>query len=94
MVAIGIGRIQGHSFAKKYFFRVDRSNRQDSTDPISFDCVNVVEDWVRMKDMCLDDHGDTDWTALDSPSANTMLLGPPNDDADDLGAGNYMLLWM
>ncbi|KAH7537159.1 hypothetical protein FEM48_Zijuj03G0062400 [Ziziphus jujuba var. spinosa] len=66
---------------------VDRSNGQDSIDPISFDCVGVVEDWVRMKDMCLDDHGDTDWTALDPPSANTMLLGPPNDDADDLGAG-------
>ncbi|XP_015876831.2 uncharacterized protein LOC107413406 isoform X2 [Ziziphus jujuba] len=68
---------------------VDRSNGQDSIDPISFDCVGVVEDWVRMKDMCLDDHGDTDWTALDPPSANTMLLGPPNDDADDLGFDDY-----
>lgn len=42
--------------------------------------------------MFLEDHGVTDWTALDPPSANTTLLGPSNDDADDLGAGKCMLL--
>lgn len=56
-------------------------------DPISFDSANVVEDWVRTNEVFLEDHRVTDWTSLDPPSANTMLLGPSNDDADDLGAG-------
>lgn len=60
-------------------------------DPISFDSISIIEDWVSGKDMCLEDHGSSDWMTLDSPSASTMLLGPSNDDAEELGSGNFIL---
>lgn len=63
-------------------------NREhDPRDPISFDSSNVVDDWVSEKEACLEDYGSSDWMVLDPPSGNTMLLGPPNDEPEDLGAG-------
>ena len=70
-------------FANKYNSRIDKSNEQDSTDPISSDSVNVLEDWVRR----LEDDADSDWMLVDPPLANTVLVGPANDDAEDLGTG-------
>lgn len=68
-------------------------NREhDPRDPISFDSSNVVDDWVSGKEACLQDYGTSDWMALDPPSGNTMLLGPSNDEAEDLGAGNSCCL--
>lgn len=60
-------------------------------DPISFDSISIVEDWVTGKDMCSEDLEGSSWMSLDSPSASTMLLGPSNDDAEDLGSGNVLL---
>ncbi|KAM1126090.1 hypothetical protein ACFX2B_040813 [Malus domestica] len=68
---------------------VDKNSEQDVMDPISFENISMTEDWVTGKDMCLDDNGSFDWMELDSTSASTMLLGPSNDDADDLGSGFY-----
>ncbi|XP_024021568.1 uncharacterized protein LOC21411043 [Morus notabilis] len=65
----------------------DKSNGQDSMDPISSESASVVEDWVKRKGVCSEDYGDSDWTAVDPPSVNTMLLGAANDDAEDLGTG-------
>ena len=58
-------------------------------DPMSFDCLSNVEDWITGKDVLLEDYGSSDWMALDPPSANTMLLGHSNDDVEELTAGNY-----
>lgn len=80
-----------HSFANKPCFRIGKSNGQEPVDPISSD---IVDDWVRSKDIHLEDPGASYWMAVDPPSANTMLLGPANDDAEDLGTGNFMLLLM
>ena len=44
------------------------------------------------KAVCVDDYGSIDWMAVDPPSTNTMLLGPSNDEAEDLGAGNFSSL--
>ena len=60
-------------------------------DPISYDSISIVEDWVTGKDVCSEDLECSSWMALDSPSASTMLLGPQNDDAEDLGSGNFIL---
>ncbi|KAK9913576.1 hypothetical protein M0R45_037387 [Rubus argutus] len=68
---------------------VDKNIREDSMDPISFDSISIVEDWVTGKDVCSEDHESSNWMALDSPSASTMLLGPSNDDVEDLGSGFY-----
>lgn len=64
-----------------------KSKEHDSIDPISFESLNKVEDWVTGTEVCLEDNGNSDWMALDPPSENMMLLGPSNDDAEDLGAG-------
>ncbi|RVW49336.1 hypothetical protein CK203_073229 [Vitis vinifera] len=66
---------------------VQMNREHDPRDPISFDSSNVVDDWVSGKEACLQDYGTSDWMALDPPSGNTMLLGPSNDEAEDLGAG-------
>ncbi|CAN6710234.1 unnamed protein product [Malus baccata var. baccata] len=66
---------------------VGKNIGQDVMDPISFENISMTEDWVTAKDMCLDDNGSSDWMELDSHSVSTMLLGPSNDDADDLGSG-------
>ncbi|CAN6568828.1 unnamed protein product [Malus baccata var. baccata] len=66
---------------------VGKNIGQDVIDPISFKNISMTEDWVTGKDMCLDDNGSSDWMELDSNSVGTMLLGPSNDDADDLGSG-------
>ncbi|XP_020413988.1 uncharacterized protein LOC109947680 [Prunus persica] len=68
---------------------VGKNTEQDFMDPISFDSISIIEDWVSGKDMCLEDQGSSDWMTLDSPSASTMLLGPSNDDAEELGSGFY-----
>ncbi|KAL6123680.1 hypothetical protein ACLB2K_076199 [Fragaria x ananassa] len=68
---------------------VDKNNGEDCMDPISFDSISLVEDWVTGKDVCSEDFEGSSWMSLDSPSASTMLLGPSNDDAEDLGSGFY-----
>ncbi|GMY08472.1 hypothetical protein FCV25MIE_03711 [Fagus crenata] len=64
-----------------------KCEEQDPIDPISFEGINVVEDWIMGKAVCVDDYGSIDWMSVDPPSTNTMLLGPSNDEAEDLGAG-------
>ncbi|KAL5734665.1 hypothetical protein ACOSP7_032526 [Xanthoceras sorbifolium] len=65
----------------------EKSKEQDSVDPMSFDGLNTVEDWITGKDASLEDYGSSDWMALDPPSANTMLLGPSSDEFEELSAG-------
>lgn len=57
-------------------------------DPISFDCMSLVEDWVMEKEVCFEDCGSSDWVSLNPPTTNTMQLGAlVDDDAEDLGIG-------
>lgn len=90
-----IGREKKYSFlVANYNYlsnRVDKNIREDSMDPISFDSISIVEDWVTGKDECSEDHESSNWMALDSSFASTMLLGPSNDDVEDLGSGNFIL---
>lgn len=60
-------------------------------DPISFDAMSVVEEWVR-SDVYFEEFSNSDWMVLDQLAVNTMHLGPPIDGVDELGAGNYRLL--
>ncbi|KAK9283027.1 hypothetical protein L1049_011255 [Liquidambar formosana] len=64
-----------------------KSKENDPTDPLSFDSISILEDWVTEKEVCLEDYGHSDWVAIDPPSGNTMLLGPSNDEAEELGEG-------
>ncbi|KAF2296098.1 hypothetical protein GH714_036135 [Hevea brasiliensis] len=52
---------------------VGKNEEQDTIDPISFDSVSALEDWVREKDMSSEDYENTDWMALDPPAANTRI---------------------
>ncbi|KAJ7964543.1 HAT transposon superfamily [Quillaja saponaria] len=67
--------------------KVGTSKEQDFIDPISFEGISLVEDWVRAKDMYMEDYGNSDWMALDRCSINSMLIRPPKDETEDLGEG-------
>lgn len=92
MVVYIYGRGEILSFCHLIFYRVGKSKEQDSIDPISFDGINVVEDWIMGKDVCVDDYGSIDWMSVVPPSTNTMLLGSSNDEAEDLDTGSFSSL--
>ncbi|KAK6933144.1 protein of unknown function DUF659 [Dillenia turbinata] len=60
---------------------------QEPLDPISLDNVNVIDDWVTVKELCLEEYGSADWMMVDPPLANTRLLGSSNDEIEGLGTG-------
>ncbi|GER36693.1 hAT transposon superfamily [Striga asiatica] len=60
-----------------------------AVDPISYEHINLVEDWVvdNNKDLCSEGSENTEWMAVDPPLGNVMSLGPQTDDVEALGAG-------
>ncbi|XP_050232750.1 uncharacterized protein LOC126681279 [Mercurialis annua] len=72
---------------------VDESKSQVSVDPISFDDISAVEDWILQNDVCMEDYESSDWMALVPPSANAaqvannMPAGSAIDEIEDLGVG-------
>lgn len=64
------------------------SKEQDVNDPLSFEGISIADDWIRAKDMHLDEYGNSDWMALDPSSVNSMLVRPLNDETEELGEGN------
>ncbi|KAI8029584.1 AUGMIN subunit 1 [Camellia lanceoleosa] len=65
----------------------NQNKEQDSVDPISFENIGIVGDWVMEKEGCSEDFGSIDWMTVDPPLGNAMLLGPSTDDVEDLGTG-------
>ncbi|KAK7379283.1 hypothetical protein VNO80_04739 [Phaseolus coccineus] len=63
------------------------SKDQDFSDPLSFDSISYVDEWIRPRDLYIDEYGNSDWMALDPSSVNTMLLRPLNDEAEELDEG-------
>ncbi|XP_048225512.1 uncharacterized protein LOC8264909 [Ricinus communis] len=66
---------------------VDESKNQVPLDPISFDNISIVEDWILQNDICLEDYESADWMSLVPPSANNMPAGSAVDEIEDLGVG-------
>lgn len=62
------------------------SKEQESNDPLSFDNIYNVEDWIRPRDL-YQEYGNSDWMALDSSSINTMLLRPLNNEPEEMCEG-------
>ncbi|KAK6929364.1 protein of unknown function DUF659 [Dillenia turbinata] len=56
-------------------------------DPISFDNISILKDWVIGKEVCTEEYGASDRMMVDPPLANSMLLGPADNDYEYLGAG-------
>ncbi|KAJ6432624.1 hypothetical protein OIU84_019793 [Salix udensis] len=63
---------------------VDKNEEQD---PISFDSNNILEDWIKGKELCSEDFDTLNWMAIDPPSDNARLLGTSDSEIEDLGAG-------
>lgn len=70
------------------------NKEQDSSDPLSFDNISTVEDWIKPRDLYLEEYGNSDWMVLDQPSINTMLLRPLNDEDEELGEGKLQCISM
>lgn len=76
------------SFANQLYSRVDGNKKQIPEDPISFDNISIIEDWITQNDLSLEDHGSSDWMSLVPPSVNTMPLVPSTDESEDVATGN------
>lgn len=63
------------------------NKEQESSDPLSFDNMSNVEDWIRPRELYLEEYGNSDWMTLDSSSINTMLLRPLNDEPEEICEG-------
>lgn len=66
---------------------VSKKKQQDSMDPMSFDSLSTLEDWITGKDICLEDYGSSDWMAVEPPSGNPILLGSSDDEVEELAGG-------
>ncbi|XWS75730.1 hypothetical protein CRYUN_Cryun01aG0117200 [Craigia yunnanensis] len=65
-----------------------RNQEKDSVDPLSFNCKDILEDWIADNEVFLEDYGSSDWMSLDPLVGNRMLLGPSGDETEDfLGTG-------
>ncbi|KAK4403288.1 hypothetical protein Sango_0697400 [Sesamum angolense] len=66
---------------------VSSNKQQEAVDPIAYEHIDIVEDWVIEKELCSDGSGNTEWMVVDPPLGDVMLLGPQIDDIEALGAG-------
>ncbi|KAL4315092.1 hypothetical protein AHAS_Ahas15G0150500 [Arachis hypogaea] len=62
------------------------SKEQNFSDPLSFNSIGMVEEWIRPSDLLFEENGSSYWMVLD-PSVNSMLIRPSNDEAEELGEG-------
>ncbi|XP_020998154.1 uncharacterized protein LOC107488766 isoform X3 [Arachis duranensis] len=62
------------------------SKEQNLSDPLSFNSIGMVEEWIRPNDLLFEENGSSYWMVLD-PSVNSMLIRPSNDEAEELGEG-------
>ncbi|WCJ28095.1 hAT transposon superfamily [Euphorbia peplus] len=67
----------------------ENKNQVSTTDPISFDNMSIVEDWILQSDLCLEDYENSDWMSLVPTSSPPSMPVPaaPVDEIEDLGAG-------
>ncbi|XP_065869523.1 uncharacterized protein [Euphorbia lathyris] len=66
---------------------VGKSEEADFIDPVSFDSSNILEDWVKEKDLSSEDYADSHWMAVDPISADRRLLGHSRDETEEFDAG-------
>ncbi|KAG6768985.1 hypothetical protein POTOM_024600 [Populus tomentosa] len=71
---------------------VDGNKKQIPEDPISFDDVSLVEDWITQNELCLEDSGSSDWMSLVPRSVYTMPLAPSTDESEDVASGNCLAM--
>ena len=72
-----------------FFFsdRAQKSKEHDNTDPLSVDNHASVSEWIARKDLCSDDHGSSDWMAIELPSPSKMRLKSSMDEVEELSDG-------
>ncbi|XP_021835484.1 uncharacterized protein [Spinacia oleracea] len=64
-----------------------KGKEHDNMDPLSVDNHASVADWIARKDLCLDDHGSSDWMAIELPSPSKMRLKSSVDEVEELSGG-------
>lgn len=70
-------------------YREQKNREQGPVDPISYENIELVKDWVSEKELCSEEPSSSDWMAVDPPLGNTVLFAPAVDDFEALGAGNH-----
>ncbi|KAK3018907.1 hypothetical protein RJ639_005112 [Escallonia herrerae] len=64
-----------------------KNEEQAAVDPLAYDNINTVEDWVTEKELCSEDIESSYWTTIEPPYGNIMVLLPSMDEFEALGAG-------
>ncbi|CAO2817112.1 unnamed protein product [Amaranthus hypochondriacus] len=64
-----------------------KSKEHDNTDPLSVDNHASVSEWIARKDLCSDDHGSSDWMAIELPSPSKTRSKSSMDDVEELSDG-------
>ncbi|CAN1160425.1 hypothetical protein LINPERHAP2_LOCUS23304 [Linum perenne] len=59
--------------------------KPNSADAITFDNINLIEDWIAVNEMCLENYGEMDWMSLIPTNTNVMQLASSVDEMEDLG---------
>lgn len=67
-----------------------RNRQHEPVDPISYEHIALVEDWVMEKELGSESTaGGSEWMAIDPPLGNLIPLGLHIDDVEALGAGKF-----
>ncbi|KAJ7963886.1 hAT transposon superfamily, partial [Quillaja saponaria] len=59
---------------------------EDPIDPLSFDIIDIVEDWVTEDEVWLEDYGSSNWKSLEPPAIDKMPFGPSIDEVEFIGS--------
>ncbi|CAI0443269.1 unnamed protein product [Linum tenue] len=57
-----------------------KKEEQDTLDPLSYENVRFLEDWVNSKDAFIEESMKSDWAAIDPPHGNKSMLGGHSED--------------
>ncbi|CAL1388754.1 unnamed protein product [Linum trigynum] len=57
-----------------------KKEEQDTLDPLSYENVRFLEDWVNSKDVFIEESMKSDWAAIDPPHGNKSMLGGHSED--------------
>ncbi|KAH6767673.1 hypothetical protein C2S52_018656 [Perilla frutescens var. hirtella] len=74
-----------HNMSLKHMGSGDR--QQKVIDPLSYEHIDLVEDWVMEKEFFFEGSENKGWMDIEPSYSNVMPLGPQIDDIEALGAG-------
>ena len=73
--------------------RSSGERQEKAFDPLSYEHINLVEDWVMGNEFCSEDSEKKGWMDVEPPYGNVMASGLQINDVEAHGAGNAAMLF-